>query len=296
MRTFLWCAATAALAVGGTYWATEYGHRNPQSFLGHCVEQSACGCRAVEFTLPDEPMPIGEEPSSTADAGLNAVVQLPPPEVLPIPVVIPDEDERQEDEGIPLPLGDTRMEDGGFFVTSGPFNSFKGGNDQEVYCPIPEVQPVSLFMPYCVDDAPRMPYADDDEKGCCEELTEQEAAEATDRFLRFWLNLFSNGEPGTAEESEPAGKSDCKEDPNRHEQYPGLPFTGGVRNPVRPATPPPAFLPLLPEPTPRKSKPADEIYEKGSSKAEPSLGRPCVDTMEFRPSDARANEFRIGPL
>jgi hypothetical protein len=299
MRTFLWCAVTAAVAVGGTYWATDYGHRNPQSCLGHCVAQSARGCGEDEYQVPQEPIPIAEETPVETSNTLNAVVQLPPPEVLPAPVVIPEEGDGKDAEEIPWPLGHKPTNEPLGVSTTFPFAT---GDATCIPAAAPsqsqfaEVQPAALFMPYCSDDPPRMPYADEEcDKGCCEEMTEDEAKAATDTFLRSWFSLFSKGEKDVAEESEPAAKGDCKEDPHRHEMFPGLPFSSGVRSPVRPNAAP-TFVPVLPEPTPRKGKPSDELFNKGSSKAEPGHGRPCVDTMEFRPTDARANEFRLGPL
>lgn len=67
----------------------------------------------------------------------------------------------------------------------------------------------------------------------------------------------------------------CKEDPNYHQQYPGCPYTG-PRSTGQPSTP--AIKEVLP-PAPAKKPERSE-----------------VDTMEFRRSDAKPDEFRRIPF
>jgi hypothetical protein len=81
-------------------------------------------------------------------------------------------------------------------------------------------------------------------------------------------------------EEEPA----CQEDPHRHEHYPVCPYSGRSYCPTVPARTPPA-----PQEEP------SETYPKNQADPE-SPAQPGVDTMEYRPSDAKEGEFESKPM
>jgi hypothetical protein len=146
----------------------------------------------------------------------------------------------------------------------------------------------------CVDenDLPDfMPYAED-------------APKMESQVFQFWISLFSSSKPAPAstnEEAEPvvpATKPDCREDPNHHFQDAGCPFigpcpAGRCRTPetikdvprmqLEPQEPEMGLnaVRLLNRRIPCMLEPMDEKTPV----------HPEVDTMEFRPSDAKVKAF-----
>jgi hypothetical protein len=151
---------------------------------------------------------------------------------------------------------------------------------------------LSQIMLPCLDedDLPDfMPYAEDNKA-------------TGPSFFEFWVGLFRQPTPvtsGATEEAEPiipAIKPECREDPNHPYQDAGCPFMG----------PCPAGRRRSPEPIPvmpkMEAEPQLDVEVLGlwhrrlpcmveSSNAEESPVHPEVDTMEFRPSDAKMKAF-----
>jgi hypothetical protein len=125
----------------------------------------------------------------------------------------------------------------------------------------------------------------------------------------FWMDLYRKVEAGTKaeEESEAVGAGDvdsCQEDPAYRHQYPGCPFAGpaSAKTISHKAT----EIPLTPKDKKgKKTGPQAglELERAGWSffsarkigTLENSPRRPCVDTMEFRPSDWKTGEHDSTP-
>lgn len=166
---------------------------------------------------------------------------------------------------------------------------------QEAAFPIPfdEEQPEPLPMP-SADDEPK---------------TEEPMAEDDDGLVDFWMSFFKDMLPADDENTDPAeencdpaeeGPMDevqepgCQEDPHHSEYYPSCPYMGGC-----PRTTPPC--PAGGSSKVKKPKHGHDDVEpcEPCPKAEPdpeSPAQPGVDTMEFRPSDAKEGEFEPKPM
>jgi hypothetical protein len=293
MRKIVWFAVVAAAAAGGTYLAMDYACRHPHSFLGHCTGKAAETEEFADFQVPDAPVPVEcEAPGVPATPTVAQTSASEPGE--PAPIVIPEDDGTKPTTA--HAKAEAREEANLSTIDLEALELCPGTNTTEAS----EGKPVPRFMPYCAADdaAPRMPYAKEDEP---EEKTDSDEDNA---FLRFWKELLRQVVP--AEET-PKDKylqspplsfppmPNLQEDPNRHQQYPGLPFTGppAGEQPAVYTSPSPPFPALGEKATP---KPMTKPMRSGCEREGPCRGRPAVDTMEFRPSDARVNEFRIGPL
>jgi hypothetical protein len=127
--------------------------------------------------------------------------------------------------------------------------------------------------------------------------------------LEFWWNLAEEGkhcsDAATQEECEPhkAGSSDCQEDPNYDQQYPGCPHMGPC--PHSGCCPFSGKCPEFRHPEPSVEEKAlpnatggteeqSIPVEPRSPKRSPSAKRPGrrdIDTTEFRPSDGKPIDF-----
>jgi hypothetical protein len=155
------------------------------------------------------------------------------------------------------------------------------------------------------EDAPRFmpPIGDDDDKApatmpyACRYADEEEPPIGFVEVRTRKVTPAPNREEGAAEESEiPFDKnlSNCQEDPNYQYQYPGCPYTGP--NPATRSSKPSN----LDDPRGRKkNSPLDidrlrgksNTYGAGEEQEEPGA-HSDIDTMEFRPTDARKDEFK----
>lgn len=163
-------------------------------------------------------------------------------------------------------------------------------------------------MPPCVDEHENVPLhmTHADEAAECQEVDGQTW------LVNFWRMLFGGAgvEPkeklptfarpaGGEEESElvPGGKAPLlRESPAIHQQYPGCPFMERCPGATRPV------------PSAPKSLKDDKSYDLNSlgrrlgadaddsEECEDHPKQPDVDTMEFRPSDAKLGEFDPKPF
>lgn len=170
---------------------------------------------------------------------------------------------------------------------------------EEAYDGCPRVMPPSaeeeipLSMPYSIDPSRR-----------------QRPPRAADPWMHLFRDLKADDAPpagasacqedGSTEEPEPLHERvvpSCQEDPTRPFQYPGCPFTGPT--PLGPGQMPS---------TDRSSRPGvgkgqelgGPIRTRGRKPIWPGSGaidiedrpaQPGIDTMEFRPGDARTSEY-----
>jgi hypothetical protein len=125
-----------------------------------------------------------------------------------------------------------------------------------------------------------MPRCDDDE--CSQDGT-------ACPFFQFWLGVFGQMDPAdeavfpaediAAPMEEVQEEPACEEDPHRSEHYPHCPYMGGRSCP--------AYHPA--------SVPSRRCGE--GEECEPEAApQPGVDTMEFRPTDAKDGEFEAKPM
>jgi hypothetical protein len=198
-----------------------------------------------------------------------------------------------------------------------------GTSFSALHCiPIPnDDEDLPKFMPPCEDD--------DDCSAILHGSAQKEAKNSHDPLFQFWLGLFESVAKDASdlkgvEEQEHSNyfhdeePPQCLEDPAYQQQYPGCPFTGKCPG-KEPASTPKMIGPLpsgkphsYKQPSGAEMKPAGEAdsmfhtfdpkkYELparlrqllpgDSTEAEEEPVHPEVDTMEFRPSDARPAEF-----
>jgi hypothetical protein len=181
------------------------------------------------------------------------------------------------------------------------------------------------FMPHCSDDgevSPVVPHAAD-------------ATRSSDPLFEFWLGLFEStakeaDDMGSAEPQEESRyfhdeePPQCLEDPAYQHQYPGCPYTGKCSG-QQPAKSP-KMLDSMPTRKPKNDKKPSGVDMKPTGKSDPIFHifnpnkyelparlrqllpgdsteaeeepshHPEVDTMEFRPTDAKPGEFDPKPM
>jgi hypothetical protein len=179
------------------------------------------------------------------------------------------------------------------------------------------------FMPRC---------SDDDAPAVTQAAGKSDAKSSTDPLFQFWLGLFQSAarEADTLGAAEPQEDPryfhdeeppQCQEDPVYQHQYPGCPFTGKCPEQTAPPkmiVPVPTLKPktgLIPSGAlmrpngqsdsacqmtdPKKYElPARlrQLLPGDSTEAEEEPAHPEVDTMEFRPTDAKPGEFNPKPM
>lgn len=316
--------AGAALVMGGTFWAVDYGRRNPDSAVGRSV-CAVCGPGVQPLALPGQAVPDEEAeslipaepiPSGAADDGVmtGTLVSVPsgpsgPVATGPTAIVIPEEDTSRPATVAALPeqadaAGEECCEHGGA---------------------------KALVMPHCPADAPTMPYAAADEPKTFPVRGPAGEPAAAGRYgVADYLRAFLSGvrvPSGAAADSCPGCPHDgpcpqCTDPVSGH----GLPLK---QAPVIPAGEETSETPKGERPSgkkfygPAEGKPEARLGSKvptyfsalrpylsrkgldGMEECEapadagpgatPEAGRPVVDTMEYRPSDGRFDDARRGP-
>jgi hypothetical protein len=314
MRKLLWCCSAAGVLAGaGLFTATFFACRNPESVVGRCVgaaagtsvlvepmaraaavlakvthqvvaaPETSSAIGSVEECVPPDPQPIEPEPmAEPAEAG---VIEMPQNELPPeaAPIVIHEEDPMPHEgvEAVPSTIDINGMQE-----------------------PLPP-SACPMVMPYCTDDdegevapKPSMPYADEGE------TKRADGSEETDDGYKAWKKLFegagqesrSEGEELPAPAADIPGEPKCQEDCHRHEHYSGCPYVTcpytGKSYPLCGPAPKPGKEEPSEEPAPRPNKPGKK-HGKGDKDRPRTEG---VDTMEYRPSDGKLNEYGPGPF
>jgi hypothetical protein len=318
MRKLFWCCTAAGvLAAGGVYTAARYACCHPDTVVGglaattatsavlHLLgrrtsQETAAQTCPADLCIPDEPRPI--DPPATADAGWANEWEHARPLYGSAPIVIHDDDP---------PAAESN--DGPDYAKHCPGHYTTG-----TLCPpaivgaagVSEASPPTdndetatvcpAVMPYCTDDeapaagVPAMPPAEED-KG---------AAEMHAEWFRFWMGFFHESGPakGTTETAvPPAGDTPkCQEDPHYHEHYSGVPYTGGIQ-------PAPSYQAKSTSPNTAKKPGQEECSEPATpkkhkanypggkcGKTDECPAHPEIDTMEYRRSDGRLDEYGPG--
>jgi hypothetical protein len=330
MRKVLWCCAILALQAAATvFLVAEYAYRYPNSMVAHCVVttyhagtdwnpvyrlgHAAAGktlamvqnvkqgtshpvaSEAPATVIPADPEPVAAEcphqGESCPATGREAVPAADGGHMLGKIVIPPDPEEAISAAPLP-PMGAAGEECDDAPPTMPPAAD------------TPSAPPSR--MPYAdegkeADGPSTMPHADDDaatqvpvDANLLQQFYEEEADHCTDE--------------GATEESEPPPDAtpDCREDPNRDKQYPGCPYNGGCPHsgqcPAHDHGTPSAGeeqnIPPMPEGDP-------DVYLQHKPKYAPRDGSNSsdycpppskLDTMEFRRSDARPEDFDRFPF
>ena len=300
MRKVWWsCTALAVAAAAGTYLAADYARCHHDSFLGRVVVGAyhaalhANPLFAVSQALRgSHPAPAapGEVARAVGASGAAEEAAEPPEETvihrhrLPGRIVINEEE----------PINEGPIQTGS--IDCGQEPPMLSGAAIELIAPPTElpddatVMGEPAFMPRAADDdAPAtMPYAEADEE-----------------FSSFWMHVFGQALGGDCckeEASEPpsgAEPPECREDPHYHLHYQGCPYyiCPQQRN-YCPYSGQPVIPPAEPRPQPEAEggKPARPRALEGWEESETCPKHPTVDTMEFRPSDAKPEEFGLVPF
>ena len=167
-----------------------------------------------------------------------------------------------------------------------------------------------------------------DEEDSLAEANKTSDKNSNDALFEFWLSLFQNvaREDNDMNGTEPQDAShyfhdeeppQCLEDPAYQHQYPGCPYTGKSDKSVQPKAI--DSIPSAKPKNPMKTS-ADDLKQGSTDLPKIEWGKyelparlrqllpgegnesgnepthPEVDTMEFRPSDARQGEFNPRPI
>ena len=299
MRRLLWCAAAVVVAGGiGLYALATYAVCHPHSRLGR--ETSAMLRLAGRLT------PLTALAGSSRDRPSEAIVDAGCPccNAGVADATAPPTDPRQDAQMMAFirsypsavhldgsvefkPAKPAASEQRCSDADRAPRATLQSGGEEEFTGAAPR------FMPPCSDDDEQpatMPYAkryDDEEELSGLEIKKSEPAKGE-------LDT-------TAEESEipfDRALSNCQ-DPNYRYQYPGCPSTGPARKAGR-TTNETGFPPVSdPKSRTKHSLPGfdrlrstSRLPEGGSGEEEEFIPPTTLDTMEFRPSDARNGEFK----
>jgi len=200
-----------------------------------------------------------------------------------------------------------------------PWQEF--GSPERIHGGVPAVTVPAGAVEESEDNPGAMPLSADDDSAAPSVMPYVEDGDDSAPFFNFWIDLLGEAaarshkdqQPDTSaaagsEESEEAsesGPADCREDPAYPYQYPGCPSTatcpaGGCHKPkTRPQLTPKVMGDLEEQSAPPDlllppHKPVDA--EPDADSPEESPIHPDVDTMEFRPSDAREGEFEPHPM
>jgi len=195
------------------------------------------------------------------------------------------------------------------------------GEPQLCSPPLPVEDDYPKVMPHCTDE-------DVPEHMPCP----AESKSSSDPLFKFWLDLFESAakEANDMSGAEPQEEShyfhdeeppQCLEDPAYQHQYPGCPYTG--KCPGKESTTSPKIIDPAPTVKPKNANKRPEMKQDGnadptgylfdpkkyelparlrqllpgdSTEAEEEPSHPEVDTMEFRPTDARPGEFNPKPM
>jgi hypothetical protein len=328
MCKLFWCCTAGAVAVaGGLFLAADHASRHPDSVVGRCVVTGSevvmllnpfgAGSRAAEQVrhawhseggaesealagsaeecIPDDPTPVDREPAPEPEperqgvagepAAVGGAIEMPGqgPCRSAAPIVIAEEDpepaaQAQGEAVLPPP------------ATIG----------------LPPAEPCPMAMPYCTDDdtTPKpMPYAHEDDK-------DPAAGEPGmgHGAWKFWMGLFGSNAVetkstvGPSEACEPREllPAPACEEGCPHDQ--GCPrkkgCTRGACTKPAPHTEKPVKDEAGAEPaaTPKKDTKVHRRSPEGGDRGEDYPMHPEIDTMEFRPSDGRLDEYGPGPL
>ncbi len=318
MRKLIWCgAAVGVLLMGGLYMAWQHARAHPDSLAGRCLISAsgvaillnpAAGvaplvehvmhqwgpaggseeCVAIapgdEAGWQADPVPVGHDGDAHAAMKLEmaGVLDLPAaePPAGPAPIVIPDDD---------LPPAPPADEDAAVTPVAATAVDAEGEG-----CP-----PV---MPYCADGrapAPaHMPYAEEGEEPAG--AADAPAAPPKCAGLMTFLKKFFAQHPceaGTTEEAEGGAAKDASGEPGcRH-----CPHHSGCPTNYCPYTGRTYPEPTAPAARPKKSPGGAEDSEapakhhpKGCDEGEGCPLHPEVDTMEYRKSDGRLDDYGPG--
>lgn len=292
MRRLLWCAPAVVLAGGiGLYAVAVYAVWHPHSPIGQNTA-AVVGfiARISPLRLPQPEVPFEGATEAIADAASS----LPPA----LPKATPPDDPSQDAQMMdfihsiptmvhldgdpnhpPKELSDRRKDAVG-----------EGSEEEEFDAP--------RFMPPCTDDedAPAtMPYA--------HRYADEEPQPVGFIDVRTPKDLSAaKADEGASEESEipfDRNPANCQKDPNFQYQYPGCPYTGAApagRSASHGSAPETATDPH----SDKKSSPPNvdsrlksKLPPAGSGEEqEDATPHTDVDTMEFRPTDARNGEFK----
>jgi hypothetical protein len=316
MRKLIWCSAAAGvLLAGGLFVAWQHARANPDSLAGRLVVSTSgvaiflnpvAGAGALvehvvhhwgpaggseecveiapgdEARWQEEPVCVGREGGEheAMKLELAGVLELPAaePPAGPAPIVIPEDD--------PPPAAPADENGNVAPVAASTIDM--------------ETEAAPPAMPYCEDDrapAPaHMPYADEGEEPAAAEAPPSKPK--CECLKAFFMKLFAKpeGEAGASAGAEDGGtKGDPGEadyhryHPDHHSGCPSnyCPYTG--RCYPEPAAPPPC---------PKKSHRGEENSE-GPAKHPKGCGEGCpkhpeVDTMEYRKSDGRLDDYGPG--
>lgn len=286
-----------------------------------CAPGQAASCGEESCCVPDDPVPfMAINAVAAATDPFPACPFAEPVEVasrLPGKIVIADPDEAicQPVSGVPTASGEPVVPAEDPYVAYFPPPSPNPCVGVPVMPPAATVLPgdgvVPAFMSYCVDDQDSpsvMPYALDADEPKAEMPTAEESA------VEFWKAFFKGSAPdcgkkGCPDAARPKNDgSECQEDPGYHHHYPGCPHSGycPYSGKALPQAAPseskttPAAEPCCPKGCPEGCCPgktgtptkAKDEGKKGCCPAHPG----GLDTMEFRKSDLRINEFGYTPF
>jgi hypothetical protein len=313
MRKLIWCgAAVGVLLAGGLFVTWQYARAHPDSPAGRFVIATsgvavflnplagagplvehvihhwapASGSEECVEIAPGDEARWHEEPVSVGKEGgerevmkleMAGVLELPAtaPPAGPAPIVIP------EDDTPPAPPADENADLAPLAAPGIDLNN--------------EVNLV--VMPYCEDDrapAPtHMPYADEgaEPTGAAEAPPARPKHEC---LKAFFMKLFEKkgDQSGTAEGTEEGEGDYHRYHPDHHPGCPSnyCPYTG--RCYPEPATPPKKAHGGEEKSESPKGHPAK--HHKGCDKDEGCPVHPDVDTMEYRKSDGRLDDYGPG--
>jgi hypothetical protein len=310
MRKVFWCGClVAAVAAALVYVVADYATEHPDSFTGRCA--------AGLYRAVTDYNPVLLVSHATAGRIYDAVQEKVSccDEERP---VCPAASEECEAPATPEPVEPVEVID----LTQPPATPGAGEEESgiragspagpvtpETVPPLPiQERNAAVPTPASPEVPATMPYAEDSEKGA-ESLKDY----WQDLFREATETLKAEPKPGAGEESESIneGKApDCREVPDYHHPYPECPhagsycpYTGRTYPPEESATPageeesepkaPPAKPDRLRKKKAGDKKPAEPKPQTGSLET-PS--RTEVETLEFRPTDARDGDFDRKPI
>ncbi|HXG11079.1 MAG TPA: hypothetical protein VNK04_15070 [Gemmataceae bacterium] len=320
MRRVFWCIAAAALTAAlGIYLAADQASRHPDSFLGQSViafYRSAVQYNPV-FAFQAARTAFRATPTAACTPAGCCADDEPPcaaPDLsqcrLPGRIVLQEEDCQTSFTPDSAPT-EEEIQLTGALVELVPPPTIMDAADEIPAC----IEPADFILPAGDEPDRIMPRADDDGAPAVMPYADEDETKETDNDLIHFLNqcLRALVASDDCEKSEfPSGGQppDCREDPNRHLQYPGCPYVCphsrnycpySGRSVVPENVCPPLDRDVPPAPDRLEKKPASPTKPRNiPQEAEESEVRPRhpeVDTMEFRPTeDAKPGEFGLIPF
>lgn len=288
MRKLIWCGSAAGLLViGGMIAVSYYAGCHPNSTVGRCIRAAASATLVIQPAAH-----FGTTPQGSTIHAIPADPQpiVPPQTMEPAEAGVADNPEPEENHDLsPIIIKEEELLPANEELNKGPTAEIPTLNERNFEVP---ASAAPMHMPYCTDDDEATAKKED-------QATNPLKASAEESF-KEWMKMYK----GAEEANDAAAKEEipdlpqtgpkCQEDIHRHEQYSGCPHTTG----------------------PCKGKSGSSgTYKSGreeSSEApkkrrkKPSSGKECekskscphpqgVDTMEYRKSDGRLNEYGHGP-